>query len=521
MIFLMLLLSGILTALGTMIPYLCPLVFISQIPLVCRLIRLSEEKKRFRRVFGEVFLFGVGYYFVSWYWWICTYPLSHLGIGKFEAILLIGVCWIGMTLLQTVTTALVFLLFRLLYRKRAWAPLLFASLYSVLQYLMTLTFAGVPFHRLELSVCEFLPFIQSASLFGGWFVGTLIVLINALLSLAVLSFRENKDDRRPIVRYIALALAVLVLNTGFGFLRIAFDGRKDKEENAFTASLIQAGLTTSEKYFWTDAESYYAYEAVVRDALDGLSETPDFVLLPETVITSYLKDNPSLLLAFKRLAKKYDSIFFVGTMQFDPEEAGDRNVITAILPDGTVEDRCYAKQKLVPFGEYTPLAGVIGKVVPIIEEISVADLAPGTGSEIVDFGKASPGRMICFDSIYPSIARESVREGADVLMIFTNDSWYGDSTEVTQHTRHAVLRAVENGRWTLREANSGISALITPTGKVVDEIDVNVCSYLNVKAYTRTEKTLYTVIGDALLIPIVGYLVYSGVLKIVDKRKKA
>lgn len=513
MLYLLSILIGSVFALTCMIPWLMPLAFIAEAPFIAILIKKCEEKAKLRKIYLLGFLNAVGFFVVSWYWFICTYPLEHLGLDKPQAVLMICVCWFGLTLMQGSTVAFVSFDFRLLYTSRKFAPLIFALLWMVFEFLMNQTFAGVPFNTVSLAVCEFLPFIQSASLFGAVFISFLIVLVNGYASLIILDIKENGFDKKRILKPLCAALSVIVLNSAVGLVLTGIDKSRDKEENAFSASVIQAGLTTSEKYFWTARESFESYMLVTHEALSVLETSPDFILWPETVINTYLLDNPSLLEEFKELASETGSIVLVGTLVYDYENDLDYNSVIAIYPDGSVEEEGYSKQKLVPFGEFTPLAGVLGKIIPIIEEIAVSDLTPGPGPQLLETDKGVIGRLICYDSIYPAISRESVKTGAEVLMLFTNDSWYGDSTEVTQHTRHAVLRAVENGRWCIRDANSGISALISPTGEVLDELGVNERGFLNVTAYTRNNTTLYTVIGDSAVLisalALIGFAVYK------------
>lgn len=513
MLYLLSFVTGAVFALSCMSVWLMPLVFVAEAPFLAILIKKCEQKIKLRKAYLFGFLNALGFFVVSWYWFICTYPLEHLGLTKIQAVLMICVCWFGLTLMQGSTVAFISLDLRLLYTKRKFAPLIFALLWMLFEFLMNQTFAGVPFNTVSLSVCEFLPFIQSASLFGSAFISFLIVLVNGYVALIILDMRENGFDKRRILKPLCMALSIIVLNSAVGLVLMGIDKGRDKDENAFTSSVIQAGLTTSEKYFWTARESFESYMLVTKEALDDLEAPPDFILWPETVINTYLLDNPSLTQEFIDLASETGSTVLVGTLVYDHENDRDYNSVIAFFPDGSIEKEGYSKQKLVPFGEFTPMAGILGKIIPIIEEIAVSDLTPGPGPQILTTEKGKIGRLICYDSIYTAISRDSVRAGAEVLMLFTNDSWYGDSTEVTQHTRHAVLRAVENGRWCIRDANSGISALISPTGKVIEELGVNEKGYLNVTAYTRDNTTLYTVIGDSAVLvsalALVAFAVYK------------
>lgn len=517
MLYLISFLCGTIFALSCMTIWLMPLAFVSQAPFIALLIKKCELGIKPIKAYLLGFVNAIGFFVVSWYWFICTYPLEHLHLTKGQAILMICVCWFGLTLMQSFTVAFISLDLRLLFTKRKFAPIIFALLWLLFEFLMNLTFAGVPFNTASLAVCEVLPFIQSASIFGGSFISFLILLINGYVAIAILNVRENGFRFQNIKKPICAALAIIILNSTLGLVLMKIDESRDKEENAFTASIIQAGLTTSEKYFWTPTDSYDSYMLVTKEALKDA--TTDFILWPETVINTQLLDYPYLLQKFIDLSKDTGAIVLVGTMVYDYENDDDYNSVLAFFPDGTYETEGYSKQKLVPFGEFTPLAGALGKFIPIIEEIAVSDLTPGPGAQLLNTDSGVIGRLICYDSVYPAIARDSVRSGAEVLMLFTNDSWYGDSTEVTQHTRHAVLRAVENGRWCLRDANSGISAIISPTGEVIDELGVNERGYLNVTAYTRDNTTIYNMMGNTWILIDFLALISFAVYKIVIVKK--
>ena len=145
----------------------------------------------------------------------------------------------------------------------------------------------------------------------------------------------------------------------------------------------------------------------------------------------------------------------------------DENSLIFVSPDGSIEEKVYSKRHLVPFGEYVPLRKLITTLIPPLAEISMLseDLAPGTDSNVVDTAAGKLGGLICFDSIYETIALDSVRDGAEIIVLGTNDSWFLDSAAVYMHNAQAKLRAVETGRYIVRSANTGISSIIDPSSE--------------------------------------------------------
>jgi len=123
----------------------------------------------------------------------------------------------------------------------------------------------------------------------------------------------------------------------------------------------------------------------------------------------------------------------------------------------------YDKRHLVPFGEYVPLASILPYRWFIPE--GIAFFTPGQSHEPVKIDAGKMGMLICYESIFPEIAREAVDKGAQLLINITNDSWYGFSSAPYQHLAISRMRAIETGRYLVRAANTGISAFIDPLGR--------------------------------------------------------
>ena len=136
-------------------------------------------------------------------------------------------------------------------------------------------------------------------------------------------------------------------------------------------------------------------------------------------------------------------------------------------PDGTV-GAVYRKMHLVPFGEYVPLQSLLFFVGPIVG--AVADFAPftaGTEPVLLPVGGHTASTAICYEVIYPDLIRRFVLDGSELLTTITNDAWYGRSSAAYQHWEQASMRAIEQGRYLARAANTGISGFVDPYGRVM------------------------------------------------------
>ncbi|MBQ8742501.1 MAG: apolipoprotein N-acyltransferase [Clostridia bacterium] len=516
--------SSLLTALTMIFDLLSPIAFVSLSPLILVLMRRTEKGKKGFSNYMTAFLWSFVFYMTIYHWFWYLWPMDFMGVSIPMALLLTLLCWIGLSLLQTVGTAFVGLIFCHAYKKeRMWsAPIIFACAYTFLEFMQSLTFAGVPWARLALTQTSVPAAIQSASLFGSLFVGFIIGLVNGLVALAIRGFVKNGSRFACFVRPAALALAIVMLNLGVGMTYMAL--HDEKSRGGFKITVVQGNISSNDK--WADNSNANAINVYERLTLEAdAKEHADIVLWPETVLTVAIKESPHYETKIKELAKSTGSVIFVGA--FDVSETDeeykweDYNAIVAYFPDGSVESGSYKKRHLVPFGEYMPMRSVLEVVMPFMTELNMLgdDLTPGKDSEVVSTPFARVGRLICFDSIYPELARDSVSDGAEIILLSTNDSWYRDSASAYQHNSHAVLRAVENRRYIARAASTGISAFIDSEGRVLSALPPLKMGYLTASVFPHSERTLYSYVGDVIVLPCVAALVFFVCEKYVKSGK--
>jgi len=211
----------------------------------------------------------------------------------------------------------------------------------------------------------------------------------------------------------------------------------------------------------------HTIEQVTFDAND--TGAPDIILWPEAVVPYPLNRDPAVAPWLESIARRTGKPLLLGTIFTRGTDAADPlwyNGAVVVDPVHGVSAPGYAKRKLVPFGEYIPLRPVLGwleKVVPI-----GGDFQRGTDATplLVPAGvnRLHVGVLICYEDVFPGLARESVRAGAEVLAVLTNNAWYGEGGAAYQHAAHSVLRAVENRRPVIRCGNGGWSGWIDEFG---------------------------------------------------------
>ncbi len=507
------LLSGILTVLPLIFPKLYLLSWVSLLPM---LLTVTKHGKPYL----HGLLYGMGFYLPLYYWFIKLYPLDFAGFTPVEAVGVIAFCWVGLSLLQAAELAFVPFVYHYLGKSETnpWLlPPVAAACYAVFEWAQTLGWTGVPWGRLALSQTGFLPNIQSASLLGSCFVSFLIVLVNGLFSIIIENgFLPQKKKRIAA----ALAAGVLLVNGIYGVIRIRAVESKEREE--VPVALIQGNIASGDK--WADdslTASLALYTELTKDAV--AESGARIVVWPESVITTSVPQSARIRETLGELAKETDAYLLVGCFDYVKDTStGDTafyNAITLFRPDGTMDETVYHKRHLVPFGEYLPMSGFFHTFLPAIAEMNLfsSDLTPGDGPALfeTEFGKI--GGLVCFDSIYDILSRDSVNAGAELLSLSTNDSWYLDSASVWQHNAHAALRAVENGRSVIRAANTGVSSLITPTGRTTDRLEPLVRGYVTGTTCFSAEKTLYSHTGNLLILLCCSFLLFDAGRLIVKR----
>jgi apolipoprotein N-acyltransferase len=238
---------------------------------------------------------------------------------------------------------------------------------------------------------------------------------------------------------------------------------------------------------------------MTREALAGGAK---FILWPESS-TPYLFERDLVRGgAVRRLAREGQATLLIGSDQVEPIKPaapGEKpqyryyNAAFLVKPDGSV-GAVYRKMHLVPFGEYVPLKRLLFFVGPIVEAVS--DFSPGADPVLLPVGSHEASTAICYEVIYGNMIRNSVQQGSELLTTITNDAWYGRSSAAYQHWDQASMRAIENGRYLARAANTGISGFVDPYGRILDRSQLFEQKLLIQDLRFLSGRTIYSRIGD-------------------------
>jgi apolipoprotein N-acyltransferase len=369
----------------------------------------------------------------------------------------------------------------------ALAPLLWV----VGEWLRGHLMGGFPWGLLGYSQQAQLPVIQIAELGGVYAVSLLIMSVNAALAaLLVLGPRRGWPGAAAAGVLLAAAL-------GFGLQALAKEGAAGG--GSVEIAVIQPSIEQTIKWDRArHAQILDIYEQLTREAARS---KPAAVLWPETATTIYLRGDPALLERLRRLSEDVGAPLLVGSID---RREGPRGQFlnSAFFLTGQGITAKYDKIHLVPFGEYVPLAGLLGFIKGWAEFIS--EFGEGSTETIVPLPGAPFGTVICYEVIFPELFRGFVVRGASFMANITNDAWFGETSGPWQHLGMLPLRAVEHRVAIARAANTGVSAFVEPSGRIGPLLPLLERGVLHRRVSLRTRTTLYTRLGDWLVYACAG-----------------
>jgi apolipoprotein N-acyltransferase len=462
-------LSGLLLILCQPPPSLFFLAFVALVPLFHGL-----QGKGLRQSFLAGYLNGCIAY-TGLLYWVVVAMNRYGGIPMFLSALILMTLVLYLALYSGLFTFLVSFLDRT-FRVPFWvtAPLLWV----LIEYLRGILLTGFPWSLLAHSQHNFLPFIQVASVTGSYFISFAIVMVNCALYLLW------RRKGRQAVLYASVTTLVVVTMLAVGFTR-----ERLAEPAPLKATIVQGNIGQDIK--WSREHLARTVE-VYREGSLGNGSGADLVIWPETALPFVFSEQENHQEAARSIAKELAATLVLGAVSRD-WQGRLYNAAYVLGADGTPPG-IYRKVHLVPFGEYTPLRSYL----PFLERISVAggDFFPGNIHSPVRTNLGQLGFLICYEGIFPALTGETVRRGAEVLINLTNDAWFGTTSAPYQHLAFYVFRAVETDRYVLRAANTGISAIIDPGGRVLARTAIFERTTLKGSFAMRRTTTLYVKYGD-------------------------
>lgn len=352
---------------------------------------------------------------------------------------------------------------------------------------------GFPWTLLGYSQVTVLPIVQIASVVGVYGVSGLL----ALTASAAASLVVDRGRRRWLTA--GWALAIVAACAVWGSAQLASSHLLSAGAPVRVA-VLQGNIAQEDKWDPSLRDAITdRYIAMTRQAIAGGAT---FIIWPESSTPFYFEQDIVRGAAIKRLAQESGATLLIGSDQIEPikavpgRSAGEARYYNAaflVKPDGSI-GAVYRKMHLVPFGEYVPAKQLLFFAGTIVEAVS--DFSAGTDPILLPIGDHRASTAICYEVIYASLMRRFVQEGSELLTTITNDAWYGRSSAAYQHWEQASMRAVEEGRYLARAANTGISGFVDPYGRVMSRSALFEDAVLVQDLRFITSRTIYSRIGD-------------------------
>ena len=455
------------------------------------LYQLGMGKGTLTRKLSAGLVAGLGFFSVVLYWiTIAMVQFAHMPL--WQACAVVGLLVVYSSLYWAVITGASHG-----FRHRSpWLRVLwFGALVVAVEWCRNWMVTGFPWGQWGYSQARNLPLAQWASV-GGVYLVTFLVATGGATLAEYMRARHSPRAMRVGGTMLALIAAV-----GGGGQWLA-QRPSEVPSSTFAVGIVQGNIEQSIK------NRSYAHQRSIKQRYLQESERArkagaDLLVWPEAAWPGYLST------ALEKLPLSPLGVpLILGAPAYTPgDQRQHLNSAFHIDADGTIKGR-YDKVHLVPFGEYVPLRALlpVEKFVPGLIDFSA-------GASFAPIGAPPAGALICFDGVFPEIARQEVLAGAQWLVNLTNDGWYGISSAPYQHLDFYVFRAIENARFVVRAANTGISAAIGPRGDIIARTRLGEQTYLLPTVAPLKDTTLYTRFGDWVVALCLGGLVAGAVFR--------
>ncbi|MBC7962690.1 MAG: apolipoprotein N-acyltransferase [Steroidobacteraceae bacterium] len=500
--------SGLLIAFSFPTPGLSFLSWIALIPL---LIAMEESTPRTAMRVGCTC--GVTAYAIILYWLNTVLTrFGHLPWSVSIPIYLLMVLWLA--LFYGLSTSIARLGESIGIKAAFTLPVAWVAF----DFLRSFLFSGFTWAMLGHSQFRTLPLIQIADLAGVYGITLLIVLANVVLYRALRAV-SGADVPYPVKSAVIL-LMLLVATLFYGFSRLQRPA--GAASKPLRVALIQGNIPQDVK--WSPEyrdKTVNIYERLTREAAKG---GVDLIVWPESAVPFFFQDEPRQAERIRKLARETGAYLLLGSPAHELRNGRNTFLNSAFMisPGGETTGRA-DKLHLVPFGEYVPFGNILTFINKIV--VGIGDFAPGERAVPLEAAGVKVGIQVCYEVIFPELAREYVRAGARVLVAITNDAWFGHSSAPYQHLSIATFRAIETRTPLIRAANTGITAIVDKNGHISAMTGLFVEDFRTGEIEPGSGKSLYLTIGDApacfclLLTMGVALLAWRKLKKNIDEEK--
>lgn len=484
--------AGAASALAMAPFHIWPVLFVT-FPVLVWLI--DGAAGRFGRLFAAGvtgWWFGFGYFLAGLYWVGIAFLVDAKTFGWLMPFAVLGLP-AGLAVLTGLGTAFA----KLLWSRGAVRVLALAAALTIAEWLRGHVLTGFPWNAFGYALAAPLALAQGAALVGLW--GLTFVAVAAFASPAVLA-DDRTETRRPWLP-LALSLSVLAGLAVYGAVRLATTPTTFVE--GVRLRIMQPNLPQDAKFNYGAKQQVMATYLALSDQATG----PDHrgvrdathLIWPESAFPFLLAREPEAMAQIADLLPQ-GTVLITGAARAAESTGGGRvrhgyNSVYVIDDAGTILS-VYDKVHLVPFGEYLPFQDALERLGLMPLTKVRGGFLPGPRRRPLSVpGAPAAAPLICYEIIFPgAVLGDGERPGW--LLNLTNDGWFGASSGPHQHFHQARVRAIEEGLPLVRAANTGVSAVVDPLGRVVRALPLGVAGVLDARLPHRIEPTLYARFGD-------------------------
>lgn len=396
-------------------------------------------------------------------------------------------------------------------------PLGGACVWVGLEYIRTHALTGFPWGVLGYSQHSNRLLVQVADLTGVLGLSFILVVCNFFLARLILYVRSSHrtGTGKALLAVLSYTLVLVAVSLAYGRSRLQAIDTLIQAAPKPRICVVQGNIRQDLK--WNQAFKDATLERYGSLSLAAVEQDPDLIIWPETALPFYYGYETEYSAKVDAYIQKASTHFLIGSPALETREGIHYfyNRAYMVSPLARVI-ATYDKNHLVPFGEYVPLEpylSFLGKITAQAGNFSTGDK---TFTPLV-FNAHKTGVLICFEILFPDIAAEFVKNGADLLTTMTNDAWFGYTSAARQHFSIAVLRAVETRRSVVRAANTGISGFIDPRGQAMETTRIFTTTRILQPVPALKEISFYTRYNDLLAMASLVAICLGFMVKGINK----
>jgi len=466
-------------------------------------VHLTKNKDKSTKCFflyGYVFGFG---YFISNLYWV---PLSLLYDENFKSLIPLAIILIPALL--SLFYAIAFSVFKLFFNSKSIfvSILSFSLIIGLFDFIRGTILSGFPWNLFAYSFSENIVIIQITSLIGLYAFNTILITIFSVPS--ILYLKKNRSD---LLGFYSIIIITIFIYSYGSFKINSFKNQKSEMLNT-EIKILSTNISIERFYSNLDVEEILLKLIYLSNPIQ---DKDTIFIWPEGIIPNInlksLKNQYDYLFK-KSFSNNQKIIFGINDYEIKNEKKRFYNSLSVINNEANILFK-YHKNKLVPFGEFLPLENFLSRIGLKTLTNNYQSYSSGAERKLIYFDENKKIKilpLICYEIIYSG--KLSQDDNYNFIVNISEDGWFGNSVGPYQHFAHSIFRSVEYGRYTLRSANNGISAIIDPSGSIIDQLSIDQEGVISIREIININSTPFSTFGNKiyfLIILLYIFLIFS------------